>query len=189
MGLINTADTMKNLIFVLSMFFLSWPVQAHEKKENQVLLVCTKVSNDFISDISLNIPKIKSETDNYALIVWDGNADPYYMEGDKRATIPASVYLYDGKVHEFNASLTATLKDELTITSMIVRVFDEGKETWFSHGEFYAYNNTSGIYENVDYISALGRVYQLKTEPFRNKECESKFPDLNIVSDNENSTE
>lgn len=89
----------------------------------------------------------------------------------------------------FRASLTATIAEGLTITAAVVRLFKGEKGTWYSHGEFYAYNNSSGIYENVDYISSLGRVYQLKSEPHRNKECESKFPSLHIVTDNDSEVE
>lgn len=176
---------MKKLYYFLSFFLFAAPLHASEKEDNQVLVFCSKVNNEFLHDLNLNLTKGKSGNDNYALIVWGGNAEPYYNQGNPRATMPANLYIFNGKVKKFNASLTATVSEDLTITASVIRVFPGENEGWSRHGEFYAYNNSTGRYKSVDYISSLGRVYQLKSEPHRNNDCESKFPSLHIVTDNE----
>lgn len=183
---------MKKFTFLI-IFFLAWSVQALEKRDNQILLACAKVNDEFVKDLNLNIPKKNS--DSYILLAWDNNEEPFNITGDNRFISPAKAYIFNGAVHEFDASLYTTItkeslnsnnEEELKVVASTLYVHTGKKDKVERHGLFYIYNNHD-MHKSIDYINSSGGVYQLDTKAHRNKECQSKFPGVNVVDADEDS--
>lgn len=179
---------MKQFLMIVSLLFIPLELYSAEKESNQVLLICTKVSGDFVDDLNLDLPKVKKNTINYMLLVWNSSEEPFHLTGDNRFISPANAYIFNGAMHVFNASLFSTVTEDLSEVASVLYLKKGKTDNITRHGLFYLYNKDSGIYKNIDYISSVGRVHQLETKPYHNKECESKFPEVSIEhADNDSS--
>lgn len=166
---------------VYALFLLIFPVfYTHANEgDNDVYSYgfCFKVDNKTLD--ALNFRGLNDNKNNKGevyLLMLQNNEDVNFS-GENLSYASAILYVLNGKEHKFKGVVYSTIKQN-NILDSVLYISEDNTDKSYLHGLFYmpASDNGDVLYNEVIYISLLGKVFHLSNNSGNKKKCISKFP-------------